>query len=87
MKSIKELLQEAFPETFQSLLNDGVVKLGCANGWDTKAWELFNELNAKAYQVGTQKGNQLGHCYYAYYQILDDGESNITITWEEDSSD
>jgi hypothetical protein len=88
MKTIIEILKEnnKTETEISTIIQNGKMSLGCANGWnkqDGLLWRELEKLEEKCSFVSVQ----LGRCYCEDSFIANDGTNKIKVVCTVDSSD
>jgi len=70
----------------KELAVNGIIDLGCMNGWSEEKWNLYKELEPLKIE-GTGRGRNLGRCYNeSSFDVNIDGQV-VTVISSVDSSD
>jgi len=70
----------------KELTVNGIIDLGCMNGWSKEKWDLYKELDTLTIE-GSSRGRNLGRCYNeSSFDVNIDGQV-ITVITTVDSSD
>jgi hypothetical protein len=73
-------------KSFEKLIVNGCIDLGCMNGWNEERYDLYKELQTLKIE-GSGRGRNLGRCYNeSSFDINLNGEI-VKVTSTVDSSD
>lgn len=70
----------------KTLIKEGVINLGTANGWDFKWNEIYKELSSRSIP-GSQGGRELGNCWNEHSFNVELDKQIIKVIYNVDSGD